>query len=82
MPSNSGAALQDVVDQTKIAALPDYGKIGGGSANEDVIASSGVQTFLEQPEKALKSGVRLQHGLSLQREERCQMCNTIGLSAS
>jgi hypothetical protein len=73
MPSRGAAAsgaLQDVVDQTKIAALPDYGNHGHHEDASTYLDVSGVPAFLEKPEKAVKMGLRLQHSMSLQREER------------
>ncbi len=73
----TGGALQDVVDQTKLASLPDFGDLshlGGGSSGGGPLDSNGVPAFLEQPQKAVKTCVRVQmHGLSLQREERAEI---------
>ena len=65
MPTSGGlSALQDCVDQTKLASLPDFGE-GGGHVPHDFGAA-----LLERPERSVKQELRQQHGLSVQREER------------
>ena len=51
--------MQDVVDQTKIAALPDHGdRHKELSSSADYLDVNAIPAFLEQPDKTLKVGVR------------------------
>ena len=76
MPTNcgdGGTALQDCVDQTKLASLPDFGE-GGGHVPHDFGSA-----LLERPERSVKQEVRQQHGLSVQREERREVWRAVFL---
>ena len=68
-----GSALQDCVDQTKLASLPDHGE-GGGHVPLDFGAA-----LLERPERSVKQELRQQHGLSVQREERREVWRAVFL---
>ena len=75
MPATGGGgpALQDCVDQTKLAALPDHGE-GGGHLPHDFGAA-----LLERPERSVKQELRQQHGLTVQREERREIWKAVFL---
>ena len=75
MPTTGGggSALQDCVDQTKLASLPDHGE-GGGHVPLDFGAA-----LLERPERSVKQELRQQHGLSVQREERREVWRAVFL---
>ena len=73
MPTTGGvgSALQDCVDQTKLASLPDFGE-GGGHVPHDFGAA-----LLQRPERSVKQELRQQHGLSVQREERREIWRAV-----
>ena len=75
-PPTAGCALQECVDQTKVASLPDFGE-GGGRADFSHGAALIQRSATAQ---AVKQEVRQLHGLSVPREERAALWRAVFLS--